>query len=126
LTGIQDRRIASITGATSSTTPLTATRLGPSASSRGVVDLVGARDDGEITGVPTGFTDLDALTKGFQPGQLIVLAGRPAMGKSTVALDFARAAAIEHGRSVAIFPRRGWTATRRSPCGRTTTRCRYG
>jgi replicative DNA helicase len=68
-----------------------------------VVDLVGARDDGEITGVPTGFTDLDSLTKGWQPGQLIVLAGRPAMGKSTVALDFARAAAIKHGRSVAIF-----------------------
>jgi replicative DNA helicase len=68
-----------------------------------VVDSVGARDEGEITGVPTGFTDLDSLTKGFQPGQLIVLAGRPAMGKSTVALDFARAAAIEHGLGVALF-----------------------
>jgi replicative DNA helicase len=68
-----------------------------------VVDSVGARDEGEITGVPTGFTDLDSLTKGFQPGQLIVLAGRPAMGKSTVALDFARAAAIDHGLGVALF-----------------------
>ncbi len=68
-----------------------------------VVDSVGARDEGEITGVPTGFTDLDSLTKGFQPGQLIVLAGRPAMGKSTVALDFARAAAIGHGLGVALF-----------------------
>ncbi|MER6441274.1 replicative DNA helicase [Streptomyces sp. NPDC001185] len=68
-----------------------------------VVDSVGGRDDGEITGVPTGFTDLDSLTKGWQPGQLVVLAGRPAMGKSTVALDFARAAAIQHARSVAVF-----------------------
>ncbi len=68
-----------------------------------VVDNVGARDEGEITGVPTGFTDLDSLTKGWQPGQLIVLAGRPAMGKSTVALDFARAAAIRHELSVAVF-----------------------
>ncbi|MEV6134324.1 replicative DNA helicase [Streptomyces violaceusniger] len=68
-----------------------------------VVDSVGARDEGEMTGVPTGFIDLDSLTKGWQPGQLIVLAGRPAMGKSTVALDFARAAAIEHGLGVALF-----------------------
>ncbi|MFJ8158861.1 replicative DNA helicase [Streptomyces sp. NPDC094468] len=68
-----------------------------------VVDQAGARSEDEITGVPTGFTDLDSLTKGFQPGQLIVLAARPAMGKSTLALDFARAAAIQHGRSVAFF-----------------------
>ncbi|MDQ0808763.1 replicative DNA helicase [Streptomyces sp. B3I7] len=68
-----------------------------------VVDSVGARDEGEITGVPTGFIDLDSLTKGWQAGQLIVLAGRPAMGKSTVALDFARAAAIQHGLGVALF-----------------------
>ncbi|MFE2585447.1 replicative DNA helicase [Streptomyces sp. NPDC059378] len=68
-----------------------------------VVDQVGTLTDDEITGVPTGLTDLDSLTKGWQPGQLIVLAARPAMGKSTVALDFARAAAIQHGRSVAFF-----------------------
>ncbi|GHJ18882.1 replicative DNA helicase [Streptomyces albus] len=68
-----------------------------------VVDTVGARSDGEITGVPTGFIDLDTLTKGWQPGQLIVLAGRPAMGKSTLGLDFARAAAIKHGLGVALF-----------------------
>jgi hypothetical protein len=72
-----------------------------------VVDSVGARDEGEITGVPTGFTDLDSLTKGFQAGQLIVLAGRPAMGKSTVALDFARAAAAPlRRRDLPDFPRR--------------------
>ncbi|WP_411292859.1 replicative DNA helicase [Streptomyces sp. FBKL.4005] len=68
-----------------------------------VVDSVGARSEGEITGVPTGFIDLDSLTKGWQPGQLIVLAARPAMGKSTIALDFARAAAIQHGLGVALF-----------------------
>ncbi|WP_307160628.1 replicative DNA helicase [Streptomyces rishiriensis] len=67
------------------------------------VDQIGTLNDGEITGVPTGFTDLDSLTKGWQPGQLIVLAGRPAMGKSTVALDFIRAAAIKHSLSVALF-----------------------
>lgn len=68
-----------------------------------VVDQIGTLSDDEITGVPTGFTDLDSLTKGWQPGQLIVLAARPAMGKSTAALDFARAAAIEHGLSAAFF-----------------------
>jgi replicative DNA helicase len=67
------------------------------------VDSIGTRREGEVTGVPTGFIDLDLLTEGWQSGQLIVLAGRPAMGKSTVALDFARAAAIEHGLGVALF-----------------------
>jgi replicative DNA helicase len=50
--------------------------------------------DGQMTGVPTGFSGLDALTNGFHPGQMIIVAARPAMGKSTLALDFARAAAI--------------------------------
>ncbi|MFF7566628.1 replicative DNA helicase [Streptomyces pseudovenezuelae] len=67
-----------------------------------VVDKLGSPSE-DITGVPTGFTDLDSLTKGFQPGQLIVLAARPAIGKSTLALDFARAASIKHGLSVAFF-----------------------
>jgi replicative DNA helicase len=44
-----------------------------------------------ITGVPTGFADLDALTRGWQSGQVIIVAGRPGHGKSTVAMDFARA-----------------------------------
>lgn len=42
-----------------------------------------------MTGVPTGFTDLDSLTNGLHPGQMIIIAARPAMGKSTLALDFA-------------------------------------
>ena len=46
--------------------------------------------------MPTGFADLDELTNGFHPGQMIIVAARPAMGKSTLALDFARAASIDH------------------------------
>lgn len=57
----------------------------------------------EITGVPTGFIDLDQLTNGLQPGQLIVIAGRPAMGKSTLALDVARSAAVRYDMPTAFF-----------------------
>jgi replicative DNA helicase len=52
--------------------------------------------DGSMTGVPTGFSELDELTNGLHPGQLIIIAARPALGKSTLALDFARAASIKH------------------------------
>ncbi|MDB1086229.1 replicative DNA helicase [Streptomyces sp. ACA25] len=58
---------------------------------------------GEMTGVPTGFTDLDSLTNGLHPGQMIVIAARPAMGKSTLALDFARACSIKHNLPSVIF-----------------------
>ncbi|MEU6996628.1 replicative DNA helicase [Streptomyces sp. NPDC046465] len=58
---------------------------------------------GELTGVSTGFTDLDQLTQGLQPGQLVVVAGRPAMGKSTLALDFARACSIKHNLPSVFF-----------------------
>ncbi|MET7775370.1 replicative DNA helicase [Streptomyces mirabilis] len=66
-------------------------------------DLEKRRNGGEITGVPTGFTDLDSLTNGLHPGQMIIIAGRPAMGKSTLALDFARACSIKHGLQSAFF-----------------------
>ncbi|MBE4789954.1 replicative DNA helicase [Streptomyces sp. NE06-02D] len=66
------------------------------------LEQIGQRK-GEITGVPTGFIDLDQLTNGLQPGQLIVIAGRPAMGKSTLALDVARSAAIRHHLPTAFF-----------------------
>ncbi|WP_439564967.1 replicative DNA helicase [Microcella sp.] len=59
--------------------------------------------DGQMTGVPTGFHDLDALTNGLHPGQLVLVAARPALGKSTLALDFARAAAIKHDMPTIIF-----------------------
>lgn len=57
----------------------------------------------EMAGVPTGFTDLDSLTDGLHPGQMVVIAARPAIGKSTLAVDFARHAAIRVGKRVAIF-----------------------
>ncbi|GAA2051770.1 MULTISPECIES: replicative DNA helicase [Streptomyces] len=66
------------------------------------IEAIGARS-GEMTGVPTGFTDLDALTNGLHPGQMIVIAARPAMGKSTLALDFARACSIKHKLPSVIF-----------------------
>jgi replicative DNA helicase len=58
---------------------------------------------GELTGIPTGFIDLDALTHGLHPGQLILVAARPAVGKSTFALDMARAAAIKHNKATIFF-----------------------
>ncbi len=58
---------------------------------------------GALTGVPTGFADLDELTNGLHPGQLIIVAARPAMGKSTLALDFSRAAAIHHNKPTIFF-----------------------
>ncbi|QNP71639.1 replicative DNA helicase [Streptomyces roseirectus] len=66
------------------------------------IEAIGSRS-GEMTGVPTGFTDLDSLTNGLHPGQMIVIAARPAMGKSTLALDFARAASIKNNLASVIF-----------------------
>jgi len=59
--------------------------------------------DGQMVGVPTGFAELDELTNGLHPGQLIILAARPALGKSTLGLDFARSAAIKHDMPTIIF-----------------------
>jgi replicative DNA helicase len=66
------------------------------------IEAIGARD-GVMTGVPTGFSDLDNLLNGLHPGQLIVVAGRPGLGKSTASLDFVRYAAIRQGLASAIF-----------------------
>ena len=54
-------------------------------------------------GVPTGFRDIDDVTQGLQPGQMVVVAGRPAMGKSTLGIDFARAAALHHNMTSVVF-----------------------
>jgi replicative DNA helicase len=62
-----------------------------------------SRGEVGLTGTPTSFTDLDELTGGFQPGNLIVVAARPSMGKSTLATNIAENAAIDHGRPVALF-----------------------
>ncbi|MDM4762330.1 replicative DNA helicase [Galbitalea sp. SE-J8] len=59
--------------------------------------------DGGMVGVPTGFAELDALTNGLHPGQMIIIAARPAIGKSTVGLDIARSAAIHHDLPTIIF-----------------------
>ncbi|MET9019314.1 replicative DNA helicase [Actinopolymorpha sp. NPDC004070] len=66
------------------------------------IEAIGSRG-GQMVGVPTGFTDLDALTNGLHPGQLIVVAARPGVGKSALALDFARAASVKHGLASVIF-----------------------
>ena len=56
-----------------------------------------------ITGIPTGFERLDELTSGFQNGDLIIIAARPSMGKTALALNIAQHAAIRDGRTVGIF-----------------------
>ncbi len=66
------------------------------------VDAASARD-GQMLGIPTGFRLLDDLTGGLQGGQMIVIAARPAIGKSTLGLDIARAASIKHNRTSVIF-----------------------
>ncbi|MDD2717003.1 MAG: replicative DNA helicase [Candidatus Wallbacteria bacterium] len=56
-----------------------------------------------ITGLPSGFYDLDSLTAGFQPADLIIVAGRPSMGKTALTLNIAAHVAFEHKKPVAVF-----------------------
>ncbi|MYF68474.1 MAG: replicative DNA helicase, partial [Proteobacteria bacterium] len=62
-----------------------------------------SKSEGGITGVETGFEDLDKLTAGLQAGDLIVIAGRPSMGKTTLALNIAENAAIGHNLATGVF-----------------------
>ncbi|HEX7044502.1 MAG TPA: replicative DNA helicase [Burkholderiales bacterium] len=61
------------------------------------------RTQGTVTGVPTGFTDLDEKTSGLQKSDLIIIAGRPSMGKTTFAMNIAENAAVGHKIPVAVF-----------------------
>lgn len=56
-----------------------------------------------VFGVPSGYDELDALTGGFQKSELIIIAGRPSHGKTALALNFARNAAVEHEKNIGIF-----------------------
>ncbi|WP_084079525.1 replicative DNA helicase [Demequina sp. NBRC 110057] len=66
------------------------------------IDAASAHD-GSMRGIPTGFAQLDELTGGLQGGQMVVIAARPAIGKSTLGLDIARAASIGHNKASVIF-----------------------
>ena len=59
--------------------------------------------ENEMRGIPTGFSDIDHKLAGFQKSDLIILAARPSMGKTSLALDIARQAAVNHGITVGIF-----------------------
>jgi replicative DNA helicase len=66
------------------------------------IEAAAGRTD-EMIGVPTGFIELDELTHGLHPGQMIVVAARPAVGKSTLGIDIARTAAIKHNLATVVF-----------------------
>ncbi len=66
------------------------------------IEAIGNRDAG-LYGVPTGFAELDDLTNGLHAGQMVIVAARPAMGKSTLALDLCRAASIKNGMTSCFF-----------------------
>ena len=66
------------------------------------LDLLHA-SQGQLTGLSSGYAELDKMTAGLQPGDLVIVAGRPSMGKTTFALNIAENAAIAHNKAVAIF-----------------------
>ncbi|MDA7842983.1 replicative DNA helicase [Methylophilaceae bacterium] len=74
----------------------------PKAAQR-IDDLYQLDDPNGVTGVPTGYADLDQKTAGLQPGDLIIIAGRPSMGKTSLALNIAEYVGMEAGLPVAIF-----------------------
>ncbi len=66
------------------------------------LELLRDRTDG-LTGIPSGLTALDRMTSGWQPSDLVIIAARPAMGKTAFVLSVARNAAVDHQRAVAVF-----------------------
>jgi replicative DNA helicase len=71
-------------------------------SSFGTIDVLFDRGQ-HITGIETGFVDLDNMTSGLQPGELVVIAARPSLGKTALALNIAAHAAIKHNKTVGLF-----------------------
>jgi replicative DNA helicase len=68
------------------------------------IDQLFQRDNpSDVTGIPTGFTDLDSMTSGLQPGDLVIVAGRPSMGKTAFSLNIAENVALDTGLPVAVF-----------------------
>lgn len=68
------------------------------------IEMLYNRDNpSDITGVPSGFADLDQKTSGFQPGDLVIVAGRPSMGKTAFALNVGEYVALETNKPVAVF-----------------------
>ena len=68
------------------------------------VDELYHRDNAsDVTGVPSGFADLDRMTSGLQPGDLVIVAGRPSMGKTAFSLNIAEHVAVDQGLPVAVF-----------------------
>ncbi|NLY28544.1 MAG: replicative DNA helicase [Alcaligenaceae bacterium] len=66
-------------------------------------ELYHREGDSDVTGVPTGFADLDRMTSGLQPGDLVIVAGRPSMGKTSFSMNIGEHVAIEQGLPVAVF-----------------------
>lgn len=62
-----------------------------------------SKNDGTVTGMPTGFKDIDKKTAGLHNSELVIIAGRPGMGKSSLALNIAQNAAVKYKKNVAIF-----------------------
>jgi replicative DNA helicase len=68
------------------------------------IDMLYARENkNDVIGLPTGFVDLDRMTSGLQPGEMVVVAGRPSMGKTALAMNIAEHAALESKKAVAVF-----------------------
>ena len=68
------------------------------------IDMLFSRDNpSDVTGIPTGFSDLDSMTSGFQGGDLVIVAGRPSMGKTAFSINIAENVALDTGLPVAIF-----------------------
>jgi len=65
--------------------------------------LYSRENKNDVIGLPTGFVDLDRMTSGLQPGEMVVVAGRPSMGKTALAMNIAEHAALESKKAVAVF-----------------------